>query len=148
MRYNPASPTTVMGEHEAGKNRRVEAAAMHELSIAQCLVDAACEAAEREDARRVTRLVARIGVLSGVVKEALRFSFDLAAEGTACEGAALEIEDVPVSVLCPRCDAPRELPDCWHFVCPACGTPTPDVVTGRELELVSVEIETHAATHS
>lgn len=121
---------------------------MHELSIAQCLVDAACDAASREGSSQVTRLVARVGRLSGVVKEALRFSFDLAAEGTACEGAVLDIEDVFVRVLCPRCDAPRELPDDWHFVCPTCGTPTPDVLTGRELELTSVEIMADAAPHS
>lgn len=120
---------------------------MHELSIAHCLVEAACEAAEQEGGR-VTRLVARIGVLSGVVEDALRFSFDLAAEGTLCEGAALEIEDVSVSVHCPRCDQPRTLREYWHFVCPVCGNPTPKLLTGRELELKSVEIVTHAAAHS
>lgn len=120
---------------------------MHELSIAQCLVDAACEAAEEEHGR-VTRLVTRIGALAGVVKEALLFSFDLAAEGTVCEGAVLLIEVVSVSVLCRRCNEPRELADQWHFVCPTCGTPTAELLTGRELELVSVEIEPHAAAHS
>ena len=120
---------------------------MHELSIAQCLIESACEAAAEEDAARVTRLVARIGALSGVVEEALRFSFGLAAEGTACEGAALEIVNVPVSVHCPLCDEARKLADPWHFVCPTCGTPTPEVLAGRELELVSIEIETHAAAH-
>ncbi|MGH7135270.1 MAG: hydrogenase maturation nickel metallochaperone HypA, partial [Pirellulales bacterium] len=99
---------------------------MHELSIAQCLVDSACDAAQREGSQRVTRLLARIGVLSGVVNEALRFSFDLAAEGTACQGAVLEIEEVAVSVLCPKCRAPSQLADCWRFVCPTCGTPTPE----------------------
>lgn len=120
---------------------------MHELSIAQCLIDTACEAAAEEHSAQVTRLVARIGALSGVVEEALRFSFGLAAEGTACEGAALEIVSVAVSVHCPRCDEARELADCWHFVCPTCGAATPEVLTGRELELVSIEIETHAAAH-
>lgn len=121
---------------------------MHELSIAQCLVDAACDAARSEGSGRVKRLTARIGVLSGVVKEALQFSFGLAAEGTACEGAVLSIEDVGVSVLCRRCDGPRALPDGWHFVCPVCGAATGELLTGRELELVSVEIEADAAAHS
>lgn len=120
---------------------------MHELSIAQCLIETACEAASEEGATQVTRLAARIGALSGVVEEALRFSFGLAAEGTACEGATLEIVKVPVSVHCPSCDEARELADAWHFVCPMCGAPTPEVLTGRELELVSIEIESHAAAH-
>ncbi|HET6879742.1 MAG TPA: hydrogenase maturation nickel metallochaperone HypA [Pirellulales bacterium] len=118
---------------------------MHELSIAQCLIDSACEAAARGNARRVTRLVARIGMLSGVVEEALRFSFGLAAEGTACAGAALDVEKVPVTVMCPTCDCPRELAEAWHFACPVCGTPTTDVLTGRELDLISIEIETDPA---
>jgi hydrogenase nickel incorporation protein HypA/HybF len=121
---------------------------VHELSIAQYLVDAACDAASREGSSQVTRLVARVGRLSGVVKEALRFSFDLAAEGTACEGAVLDIEDVSVSVHCPQCDAPRDLPDDWHFACPTCGTPTPSILSGRELELASVEILADATAHS
>jgi hydrogenase nickel incorporation protein HypA/HybF len=121
---------------------------VHELSIALCLIEQACDAAAREDSRRVTRLVARIGALSGVVKEALRFSFDLAAEGTACAGALLEIEEVCVSIMCPHCKRRRDLPGCWHFVCPVCGTPSPELVTGRELELVSIEIEAHATAHS
>ena len=76
---------------------------MHELSIAQSLIDLACEAALREGADRIERLNLRIGRLSGVVREALEFSFELAAEGTLCEGAILEIEDVPIAVMCPRC---------------------------------------------
>lgn len=113
---------------------------MHELSIAQCLIESACEAAAAEGAGRVLRVCTRIGALSGVVKEALRFSFELAAEGTLCEGAILEIEDVPITVHCVHCDAARSLSDGWNFICPVCGTATPEVLTGRELDLISVEI--------
>jgi hydrogenase nickel incorporation protein HypA/HybF len=86
-------------------------------------------------------LAARIGVLSGVAREALRFSFNLAAEGTNCQGAVLDIEEVAISVFCPNCQLPQQLVDCWHFICPVCGSPTPDLLTGRELDLVSIEIE-------
>ena len=120
---------------------------VHELSIAQSLIEAACEAAEQAGAARVLRLSTRIGVLAGVVKEALQFSFELAAENTACAGARLEIEDVPLSVMCPRCEVPRTLETQWRFVCPECGTPTAEILSGRELELVSVEIEPHVAPH-
>lgn len=113
---------------------------MHELSIAQCLIESACEAAAAEGAARVTRLHTRIGALSGVVKEALLFSFELAAEGTLCAGAVLEIEEVPITVYCSQCDAPRSLADAWSFVCPVCGAPTPKVLGGRELDLISVEV--------
>lgn len=120
---------------------------MHELSIAQSLIETACETAERAGAARVCRIQLRIGALAGVVKEALAFSFDLAAEGTLCAGAVLDVEEVPITVMCPTCQEPRTLAEAWHFSCPECGTPTPEILTGRELDLVSLEIEQHAPSH-
>lgn len=120
---------------------------MHELSIAQNLIELACEAAAQEGSKRVTKLFARIGALSGVVKESLQFSFALAAEGTACEGAVLDIEEVGILVMCPQCHEPRTLLHAYHFACPVCRTPTPEILTGRELDLVSVEIESYAAAN-
>jgi hydrogenase nickel incorporation protein HypA/HybF len=117
---------------------------MHELSIAVSLIEMAAEKAEEMGGVRVEALHLRLGPLSGVVKEALLFSFDLAAEGTAIAGARLEIEDVPVVVLCPRCDAERTLPGIQNFHCPVCDTPTPDVVRGRELELTALEVTENA----
>jgi len=118
---------------------------MHELSIAMSLIEAACEEAERLGGVRVDALHVRLGPLSGVVQEALRFSFDLAAEGTPIAGVRLEIEETPLVVLCPRCDAQRTLPDIQHFRCPVCHELTPHVVSGRELELASLEVTSHAA---
>jgi hydrogenase nickel incorporation protein HypA/HybF len=52
----------------------------------------------------------------------------------------LLIEDVPLVVYCPHCQARRALPSIQALVCDACGQPTPDVREGRELELVALEI--------
>src|SRR6185295_10786345 len=101
---------------------RSDARTMHELSIAVSLIDMAAEEAERLGVR-VEALHVRLGPLSGVVSDALLFSFDLAAEGTAIEGARLEIEDVPVVVFCPACNEERQLPGIQSFQCPVCGTP-------------------------
>lgn len=114
---------------------------MHELSIAQSLIELACDAAARERAERVSKLIVRIGAMSGVVKEALEFSFGLAAERTACEGAALEIEEVAVTIACPKCQEIKPLADVFDWRCPDCGTPTSEVVAGRELDLVSIVVE-------
>ena len=67
---------------------------MHELSIAIGLVELASEEAARQGHVRVDTLYVRLGALSGVVSSALRFSFDVAASGTAIEGAVIEIEEV------------------------------------------------------
>jgi len=113
---------------------------MHELSIALSLIDAAAEKAEELGAVRVEAIHLKLGALSGVVREALLFSFDLAAAGTPIEGARLEIEDIPVAVFCQTCNTEQELPGIQSFRCPVCDTPTPDVVRGRELELTSLEV--------
>lgn len=112
---------------------------MHELSIAQALIDAACEAA---GPARVTRVMIRVGELAGVVAEALQFSFEVAAVGTACEGAELQIEPVPLAIHCPACDAMHTSLEPYRLTCPACGT-TGTIVAGRELDLIEIELVDH-----
>lgn len=120
---------------------------MHELSIAMSLVDEACAELERLGDVRVRALYVRVGALSGVVKEALAFSFELAAEGTALAGARLDIEEVPLVVLCRPCGREQVLARMQPLCCPDCGEPTPDVVRGRELELRALEVTDRAAAH-
>jgi hydrogenase nickel incorporation protein HypA/HybF len=112
---------------------------MHELSIAQNLVELAIEAAEHTGMKRVQALYLKLGVLSGVVKEALEFSFDVVIQGTPLEGAKLIIEDVPVKVFCPACQEAHVLPEPFLMRCPACGTRTSQVLEGREMELFSLK---------
>ena len=113
---------------------------MHELSIAYNLVEIAETAAREAGAERVESLHLRLGLMSGVVKEALYFGYDLATEGTLLQGSRLEIEDVAVVVYCPVCDRESELPSIQSFQCPFCGGLTADIRHGRELELTSMEI--------
>ena len=68
---------------------------MHELSIAVNIVDIACEEAERQGDSRVDAVYLNLGALSGVVKDALLFSWELACEGTRIAGARLAIRDMP-----------------------------------------------------
>ncbi len=112
---------------------------MHELSIALSILDVAAEEAERHGGR-VVAVRLELGVLSGVVKEALTAAYALAREGTPLEGSELVVEEVPLAVWCPACAAERRLAE-LDLRCPACGGPTPEVVAGRELEVVALEIE-------
>lgn len=113
---------------------------MHELSIAVSLVDLAREEAERQGGR-VCVLHLRVGALAGVVPGALLASYEMASFQTPLEGSRLVIEEVPVAVFCPQCREERTLVSVQSFCCPVCGTPTPQVERGRELELVAMEIE-------
>jgi len=113
---------------------------MHELSIAVSMIETATEEAERRGAPRVTALYLRLGPLSGVVKDALLFSYEVASQGTLLEGSRLVIEDVPVVVYCSECQAQRRLESIQNFCCPVCDAPCQDVVTGRELEFRAMEL--------
>ena len=114
---------------------------MHELSIAMSMVEMATEESQRLGAERVTALHLKVGLLSGVVKDALIFSYEVACAGTPLEGSKLIIDDVPVKVYCPRCRSEKELDSIQLFACPACGELTPEVLEGRELQVVAMEIE-------
>lgn len=112
---------------------------MHELSIAHSLVELAVEAADNNGMKRVKTLYLKLGALSGVVKEALDFSFDVVIQGTPLEGARLVIEDVPVKIFCPDCQEARILPEPFPMRCPVCGTKTGQLLEGREMELYALE---------
>jgi hydrogenase nickel incorporation protein HypA/HybF len=113
---------------------------MHELSIAIGIVEAAQQEAERLQGR-VSAVHLRVGALAGVAPEALLSSYEIACADTPLQGSRLVIEEVPVVVYCPTCDAPRALSSVQWFCCSECGVPTGDVRQGRELELVALEIE-------
>jgi hydrogenase nickel incorporation protein HypA/HybF len=114
---------------------------MHELSIALSILEGAAEEAERQGGGRVHAIYLKLGPLSGVLKDALNFSYDLACEGTAFEGSRLVIEEIPVIVFCPDCRVERQLASVQHFCCPVCGARTPDILRGRELELAALEMD-------
>lgn len=113
---------------------------MHELSIAVSMIEMAAEEAERRGGVQVGAIHLKLGPLAGVVKEALLFSYTIACEGTSLEGSHLIIEDVPVVVYCPACQAETTLASIQQFCCSRCGALTSQVVQGRELEVVALEI--------
>jgi hydrogenase nickel incorporation protein HypA/HybF len=114
---------------------------MHELSIAMSMIDMASQEAASRGGARVCALHLKLGLLSGVVKEALLFSYDVACQGTPLEGSRLVIEEVPVTVYCTSCDAESSLSSIQHFCCAVCHKPTDTVVRGKELEVIALEIE-------
>ena len=114
---------------------------MHELSIALSMIDIATEEVARRGSARVTALHIRLGLLSGVVKEALLFSYEVATNRTMLEGSRLLIEAVPVVIYCSECLAERTLESIQRFCCPVCGSLSSELVQGRELEFVAMEIE-------
>lgn len=113
-------------------------ATMHELAITESLVDAVIE---HTGGASVTVIRLRVGKLSGVVPDALRFCFDMVSRGTGLEGARLEIEEPPGRASCRTCGVDFDLTD-LILLCP-CGSADVEVLAGRELALGSVEVAAH-----
>jgi hydrogenase nickel incorporation protein HypA/HybF len=108
---------------------------MHELSITQSLIDAVLD---RTGERTVTAVNLRVGPLSGVLPEAMRFCFDVASAGTPLAGARLMIDEPRSVARCRSCYDEFEVAD-LILLCP-CGSADVEVLSGRELMLVSVEV--------
>jgi hydrogenase nickel incorporation protein HypA/HybF len=113
---------------------------MHELSIMQSALDQVLEKARQAGASRVHAIRLRIGVLSGVVPDALQFAFEALADGTPAQGAQLLIEDVPARFWCATCrhefEATRMFAEC-----PDCHRPSMELRAGREMALTSLEVD-------
>lgn len=119
---------------------------MHELSIANSLVEIATEHAQAAGADKIKAINLRIGALSCVHQSALEYSYELITNDTILEGSMLNIVNVPVMIYCPECKKEVELPGIQKFRCPQCNTPSADIRQGKELEIDSIEIFDHQET--
>jgi hydrogenase nickel incorporation protein HypA/HybF len=113
---------------------------MHELSISMCILDVVEEEAARQGDARVSAVHLKLGPLSGVVKEALLASFDMARRGTSLEGCELIIEEMPIIIDCATCGAQQRAVSIQHLCCATCGTPAEKITGGRELEVCALEL--------
>lgn len=113
---------------------------MHELSIANSIVDIVTDQLQAEPTPRVTRVNLRVGALSCLHRDSLLFSFDLITAGTCLEGAKLHFTELPVKIYCPNCDRLQTLAGVQAFRCPECQTPSADIRQGQELEIESIEL--------
>ncbi|MDH4063420.1 MAG: hydrogenase maturation nickel metallochaperone HypA [Acidobacteriota bacterium] len=120
---------------------------MHELSIAHSLVGLVQERLPA-GATRVLAVDLRIGALSGVVRGALEFCYEIATAGTLLEGSALRVTELPVVIHCPDCQADRPLEGTFVFRCPVCGTLSGDIRQGRELDVAAIEYDAAEETAS
>jgi hydrogenase nickel incorporation protein HypA/HybF len=109
---------------------------MHELAITENIVAIATDASA---SRQVKIITLKIGELSGVEPEAVRFCFDIVSKGTVTEGARLEIIKIPAMIRCRKCSCDFHLNDDWS--CPACAAIGGEVQSGREFFVESIEVE-------
>lgn len=119
---------------------------MHELSVALSIIEGVEEELKRQGDCSVAVVHLRLGPLSGVVKDALTFSYDLACEGTRLEGSKLEIQELPIVLYCPNCGEERPAVSLQRLSCSVCDTPSADIRRGSELEVFALELNDEHAT--
>ena len=113
---------------------------MHELSIAVSMVERITEESESRGGLQVEAVHLRLGVLSGVDKDALAFSYEVACEGTFLAGSKLVIEIIPLLIYCDFCEEERAPASIQEIDCPRCHAPSQKILCGKELEVAALEI--------
>jgi hydrogenase nickel incorporation protein HypA/HybF len=112
---------------------------MHELSIAESLIEQVVNAMKREGASKISSITVDVGVLSGVDPEALQMGFNVASEGTLAQGAKLTIQKIEAKIFCKTCQKESVVED-FCFLCPKCGSTEVEMKEGRELKVREMEV--------
>ena len=110
------------------------------MAIAHSLIKIAIAAAEKEGARRITKVNVVAGELRGIVPMQFTFCFSLMAENTIASGAYLGLEITPVTAKCKNCGESFVVED-YRYVCPKCQGEDVQTVGGTELRLRDIEVE-------
>jgi len=113
---------------------------MHEYSIVQSLLDSCEENAKVNGATKVTKVVVKIGVMSGVEPDLLQTAFDTFKEETICHNAQFIINIQKVKILCNECQTTSEL-EKNEYCCPKCKSTQLDILDGEEMYLMQLELK-------
>ena len=113
---------------------------MHEMALAEGILQLVEETAQREHAQRVKLVVLEIGQLSTVEADALKFCFDAVTKGSIASGAALEIVLVSGAGWCMECAATLPMQELFG-ACPQCGGYQMQATGGTEMRVKEIEID-------
>lgn len=114
---------------------------MHEMGIALEIIKIVTDSIPPDLKNpRVERINLKVGKLASVVPDSLKFCFEIAAKDTLLEVAHLHIEEIPVTARCNECG------HLWTalkpvFICQKCASGSVDLLSGRELDIESIEVE-------
>ncbi len=113
---------------------------MHELSIAENIVEIIHQHVEEERLRDVRAVSVKVGTFSGVVADSLEFSYQAITAATPLEQSFLAMELIPFVVLCEECNE-KLINDDGITQCVSCGSYKTKIISGRELQVKDIELE-------
>ena len=112
---------------------------MHEYSIVQSLIESCEESARVNNAKEITKVVIKIGVMSGVEPQLLQTAFDTFKEVSICKSAEFIINMQPILVRCLDCSVESTLAES-EYLCPLCSSARLDVIDGEDMYLMQLEM--------
>ena len=113
---------------------------MHEYSVVQALIEQIETIAAQNQARKVTRIIVKIGVMSGIEPHLLEIAFNTFKEKTICAGAEFVMNIQAVTIQCLDCKKRSEL-EPIRYCCPQCESLNIKVIDGEDLYLMRLEIK-------
>ena len=113
---------------------------MHEYSIVQSLVESCEEHAKKNSASKVTKVVIKVGVMSGVEPHLLQEAFETFKEGTICDGCEFIMDVQKVKIECNDCSVISELEQ-NEYRCPKCESIDIKIIDGEDMFLMQLELE-------
>ena len=112
---------------------------MHEMSLAQNILEIVQKTAVLHQVTKVTKVTIRAGQLRGIIPEQLRFLFDFVAKDSVAEGAELVVQTLPVKARCKKCEGSFFVKE-YQFLCPDCASEELEVLQGMELLVENIEV--------
>jgi len=113
---------------------------MHEVSIAQNLLDIVSRQCTEEGYTEIESINIRIGRASGILPDALMFAFDAIKSDSIAKSAKLNIAEIPVTGCCRDCENTFIVEEEYILSCPLCGGNSFFVTGGRELDIIDMEV--------
>jgi hydrogenase nickel incorporation protein HypA/HybF len=120
---------------------------MHEFSIASGIVETVLAYAEAHGVKRIVQVRMVVGELTCVETDQLKFCFGAITNGSALEGANLEIDMADAVVRCPHCGYEGP-PKYWEgarsaaflptLECPTCGRAA-EAIAGHDCAIKSIQ---------
>jgi len=112
---------------------------MHEYSVVQALLEQIENIAQENDSDEVTKIIVKIGVMSGIEAHLLEIAFNTFKEKTVCDSAEFIINIQPVIIHCRECNEKSEL-EKIHYCCLNCSSTNVEIIDGEDMFLMSLEM--------
>ena len=113
---------------------------MHELSIAQNILEIVDETLSKNQYKKLLEIKVQIGELIAIVPESLRFCYECLIKDSPYAGSKINIEVIPVKIFCKNCKKNYKIKELF-FICPVCHKKNVELIQGKELKISHLEVD-------